>query len=73
MENSMQRKRTTEQQRHSSNSTRPPSDEAHDWSRRTASSADQLADDIDGQLGPDELPDPTEVIMSREAKTRRSS
>lgn len=69
----MQRKRTPQQQRHSSQSKRESSDEAHDWSQRTASPADQLSDETDGQLGPDELPDPSEVIMSREAKTRRSS
>jgi hypothetical protein len=27
------------------------------------------ADDCDGQLGPDELPDPAEVVMNREAKS----
>ena len=34
---------------------------AHDASR----------DDLEGQLGPDELPDASEVVMNREAKQHR--
>jgi hypothetical protein len=32
---------------------------------------DSSRDDLDGQLGPDELPDATEVLLNREAKQHR--
>jgi hypothetical protein len=32
---------------------------------------DASSDDLEGQLGPDELPDASEVVMNREAKRHR--
>jgi hypothetical protein len=39
--------------------------------RRTAVAHDSSRDDLDGQLGPDELPDASEVAMNSEAKRHR--
>jgi hypothetical protein len=36
--------------------------------RRTAVADDSSQDDVDGQLGPDELPDVSEIAMNSEAK-----
>jgi hypothetical protein len=66
---SMQHKQLPEQEEHDGRATREAAHGARDQLDAVAN--DSPRDDLDGQLGPDELPDAAEVLMSREAKLHR--
>jgi hypothetical protein len=65
---SMKRERTPQPQESRTRELRASSPNAEDESRAVAN---DVRDELDGQLGPDELPDPSEVVMNREAKLHR--
>ena len=64
----MKRDRTPQPQTSRARELRASSPTAQDEMRAVANDA---RDDLEGQLGPDELPDATEVVMNREAKLHR--
>jgi hypothetical protein len=64
----MQRERTPQPEKARARELRASSREAEDDGRAVANDA---RDDLDGQLGPDEMPDASEVVMNREAKLHR--
>ena len=64
----MKRERTSQLQKSRSREHRASSSNAPAEMRAVAN---DMRDDLDGQLGPDELPDGHEVVMNREAKLHR--
>ena len=64
----MKRERTPQPQESRTRDLRASSPNAQDETRAIAN---DVRDDLEGQLGPDELPDATEVVLNREAKLHR--
>jgi hypothetical protein len=64
----MQRNRKTQEKRFATDAVRDSERGDAQESSRSASGAQN--DELVGQLGPDELPDPEEVVMSKQAKHR---
>jgi hypothetical protein len=62
----MEPNRTRESERHKKGNQRQPDNRRGDNETLRASAERQ--DDLEGQLGPDELPDADEVAMNLEAK-----
>ena len=64
----MKRERTPQPEQSRAREIRASSAAAPEDTRGVANDA---RDELDGQLGPDELPDASEVVMNREAKLHR--
>ena len=64
----MKRERTPQPEKSRTREIRKSSPDAPEESRVVAHDS---RDELEGQLGPDELPDATEVVMNREAKRHR--
>ena len=64
----MKRERTPQPEKSRARELRASSPDAQGETRAVAN---DMRDELDGQLGPDELPDPTEVVLNREAKLHR--
>jgi hypothetical protein len=64
----MKREHTSQPEEYRPREIRASSSNAQDEERAIAHDS---RDDLEGQLGPDELPDGTEVMMNREAKLHR--